>query len=130
MENNKIPESYKEAIASGKIEYATHDGGPSRAGLIQRVNMLYALSEIGIFYRNISGGDVEKLYEQIEQRGIIIPETPFDLMHRIERRHLVDELKKQSESITQMFPPLQKIQHSDKTRYLMQLQQYYRNKKI
>jgi hypothetical protein len=128
---NEVPESYKEAVASGKIEYATTDiDTPSKRAIIRRINLLVGLAELGIFYDKISGEVVEALYEQVEKR-IHVPSVPYNSLSNIEKRSFVDSIKGQTESIKELFPPAKpKIQHSDKVRYMLQLQKYYKMKKV
>jgi hypothetical protein len=92
MKNSNIPKDRLEAIASGRIEYATVEGAASRTHLIQFINVIRGLEMRGI---EIPVGkiDYEALMSQVESRGLNIPGKPFGLLPIKEQRAFSDSLK-------------------------------------
>lgn len=90
---NKIPSEYDKAIKSGKVEFATLNEGASRKRCIQIVNLMRTIElRNGAQPQNIPF-DYEGLLNQAENKGIIIPSTPYESLSKVEKRSLADSLK-------------------------------------
>lgn len=87
---NEIPEGYRDAIRSGKIEYAQMDH--PKAAAIKTVNLLRSFDQAGINLPSgsIGGDEIDELIYKCELRGIFIPEHKLS---GVEKRNLADKIK-------------------------------------
>jgi hypothetical protein len=85
----EISKAYQDAKKSGRVEYARTD--LAKYSAIRAANLIKAFSMAGIpLPATIPGEEIDRLLNEVEARGIHIPEKPFST---IEVRKIADSLK-------------------------------------
>jgi hypothetical protein len=88
MKNSDLPEGYKKAIKSKKIEHAiVENDTEKRSRIIMFIN---AMETINI---DPDGIDPEEFLTRCEKKGIVIPNKPYSKLSDNEKRNLSDSLK-------------------------------------
>ena len=97
--SNDIPEGYKEAIRSGKIEFA--ELNHPRNSAIRQINLLRSLELAGIVLPKepISGEEIDKLMTLVESRGVRVPNIPFNNLSEVECRAIVRSLQGETKTL-------------------------------
>lgn len=86
-------EVYKQAIASGNVEFSILDADKPRTRAIKTVNMLICLEKAGVKLPplGISDEEITRMQNIVESRGIMIPDSPYMALSTVEQRAFLNQ---------------------------------------